>query len=228
MSEGIHGGHRDRMRQRYLRHGLDALDDHEALELLLYYAIPQADVNPLAHALIERFGSFRAVLDAPVAELTAVPGIGERTALLLHLVKDLNRRYLMDAAREKQPFLTKTDEAGEYLLPLFYGLTEERVYVAFLDDRFRLLSCRQLFEGGINYAPVSIRRIVEEAIRERATGVILAHNHPAGQAIPSVEDREVTMKIRQALAAVQIGLMDHLIIAGEEYLSMEESGYFKA
>ena len=226
MSEDIHSGHRKRTRQRYLSQGLEGFSDHEVLELLLYYAIPRADVNPLAHRLMERFGSFHGVLDAEPGELTEVEGVGESAAALLRLIRDVNRRYLLDK-QEKRPRITGSEDAGKLFLPYFFGLREERVYAAFLDDELRLLKCRLLFEGGINYAPLSVRKLVEAALREKATGVILAHNHPAGQAIPSVEDREATLRIRSALEAVQIRLHDHIIVAGEEFTSMEECGHFR-
>ena len=226
MSDDIHSGHRTRMKRRYLDQGLEGFSDHEALELLLYYAIPRADVNPLAHRLMERFGSFRGVLDAEVAELTEVEGVGESTAMLMRLIRDMNRRYLLDR-QEKRTLLADSASAGRFFLPYFLGLREERVYAAFLDDELRLIHCRMLFEGGINYAPLSVRKLVETALREKATGVILAHNHPAGQAIPSMEDREATLHIRSALEAVQIRLHDHIIVAGEEFTSMEECGHFR-
>ncbi len=226
MSEEIHGGHRARMKHRYLEQGLDGFNDHEALELLLYYAIPRADVNPLAHRLMDRFGSLHGVLDAEVPELTEVEGMGENAALLLRMIRDMNRRYLMDA-REKRPKLTDAESASRLFIPCFYGIQEERVYGAFLDDELRLLRCRLLFEGGINSAPINVRKLVETAIRERATGVILAHNHPASTAIPSHEDREVTLQIRSALEAVQIRLLDHIIVSGEEFISMEECGHLR-
>ena len=226
MSEDIHEGHRARLKQRYLSQGLDGLSDHEALELLLYYAIPRIDVNPLAHRLVEHFGSLHGVLDAEVPELTEVAGMGESSALLVRLVRDMNRRYLLDR-QEKRPSLARPEAAGRLFLPFFYGVREERVYAAFLDDDLRLIRCRLLFEGGIDYAPLSLRKLVEAALREKATGVILAHNHPAGQAIPSVADREATLQIRSALEAMQIRLVDHIIVAGEEFISMEECGHFR-
>ena len=228
MSDELHGGHRARMKARYLEQGMDALADHEALELLLYYAIPRADVNPLAHRLIEHFGSFHAVLEAEVDELTLVSGVGENTALLIRMIRDLDRRYLIRRAESNgRPTLNRTDAAGAFFLPFFHGLREEQVYAAFLDDDFRLLKCRRMFEGGINFAPLSVRKLVEAAIREHAANIILAHNHPDGQAIPSVEDREATQRLAVSLAAVQLQLADHIIVAGEEFLSMAECGYFE-
>ncbi len=228
MSGNVHGGHRDRMRRRYLEQGLEGFNDHEALELLLFYAIGRTDVNPLAHRLMERFGSFRGVLDADPAELTEVEGVGQSAALLLRLIKDMNRRYLLDVqSAEKRLHLKKPEAAGRFFLPYFYGLREERVYAAFLDDKLLLLGCRLLSEGGISAAPVSLRKLVEAVIREKATCVILAHNHPTGQAVPSVEDREATAKIAAALESVQIRLLDHIIVAANEYVSMADCGYFQ-
>ena len=224
----MHSGHRARMKARYLEQGLDALADHEALELLLYYAIPRADVNPLAHRLIDRFGSFSAVLEADVQELKQVEGMGESTALLIRLMRDLNRRFLIEKAQgDGRPVLAETEAAGRFFLPYFHGLMEEQVYVAFLDDRFRLLKCRRMFDGGVNSAPVNVRKLVEAAIQYKATNLILAHNHPAGQALPSVEDRDTTRKLAAALQALSLQLADHIIVAGEEFLSMAECGYFE-
>ncbi len=228
MSGDVHSGHRARMKTRYLEQGLDALADHEALELLLYYAIPRADVNPLAHRLIERFGSFSAVLEADVQELKQVEGMGESAALLIRLMRDLNRRFLIEKAQgDGRPVLAETEAAGTFFLPYFHGLMEEQVYVAFLDDRFRLLKCRRMFDGGVNSAPVNVRKLVEAAIQYKATNLILAHNHPAGQALPSVEDRDTTRKLAAALQALSLQLADHIIVAGEEFLSMAECGYFE-
>ncbi len=221
MSGNIHGGHRARMKKRYREQGLDGFEDHEALELLLYYALPRVDVNPLAHALLDKFGSFHAVLDAAPEALTELEGMGENTALLLGLVKDLNRRYLLDLQKtEKHPSLASPEEAGRFFLPHFYGVREERVYVAFVDDALRLLRCRLLFEGSLNDVPVSVRMLAEAVIKEKAAGFLLAHNHPVGQAIPSLEDRQATQRLRSALEAVQIRFVDHVIVAGGEYYSM--------
>lgn len=227
MSGEMHGGHRARMKQRYRTQGLDGFDDHNVLELLLYYAIPRQDVNPIAHRLMERFGSLRAVFDASPEELQQVPGVGENAATLIKLMTDVNRRYLIDRGKRKtRPCLGETQAAGEFFLPYFHGIREERVYVAFLDDAFRLLACREMFEGGVNFAMLSVRKLVEAALAEHATNLILAHNHPAGQALPSFEDRETTLTVARALQAVQLNLLDHIIVAEDEYISMEECGYF--
>lgn len=227
MSEGVHSGHRQRLRERFLNGGLDGMEDHTVLELLLCYAIPRKDVNALAHELLRQFGSLSAVLDADQSALEQVPGVGENAAALLRLIPAMNRRYLIDRAKTgKNICLREANEAGAFFLPYFYGAHEEMVYVAFLDEQCRLLACREVFQGGIGYSAVNIRKLVEAAIRLRATNLILAHNHPDGYAMPSREDRESTQMIRTALAAVQLQLLDHIIVAGNEYVSMEECGYF--
>ncbi len=227
MSEALHSGHRQRLRERFLRDGMDSLEDHTVLELLLCYAIPRKDVNDLAHRLLQRFGSLSAVLDADQAALEQVPGLGANAAALLRIIPAMSRRYLIDrAGKGKKPSLRDTAQAGEFFLPYFYGAREEKVYAAFLDDNCRLLECREMFGGGIGYAPMNVRKLVEAALRLRASNVILAHNHPDGYAMPSREDRESTEIVSRALEAVQLHLLDHIIIAEDEYVSMEECGYF--
>ena len=229
MSDSLHSGHRQRLRDRFLKHGLDSLEDHTALELLLCYAIPRKDVNRLAHELMERFGSLSAVLDADQDALEQVPGMGENAAALLRLIPAMNRRYLMDRSKNgKQLDLRTTEETGAFFLRLFYGSGEERVYAAFLDERCRLLDCREMFRGGISYTPVQVRKLVETAIKLKAMNIVLAHNHPDGYAVPSQADKESTLALRNALSAVQLRLVDHIIVAGEEFVSMEECGYFNA
>jgi DNA repair protein RadC len=227
MSGGVHTGHRERLRERFLRDGLDRLEDHVVLELLLCYAIPRRDVNQLAHELLNRFGSLSGVLDAEVSALRQVPGVGENAATLLALVPALCRRYQIDRSKtSKRLRLDETAKAGAFFLPYFYGAREEKVYAAYLDEHLRFISCAEAFQGGLSHAQLSIRKLVEAAISQRAACIILAHNHPGGVAMPSVEDREATMRIYHALEAVQIRLVDHIIVAEDEFLSMEECGYF--
>lgn len=227
MSESVHSGHRQRLRERFLKSGLDSMEDHTALELLLCYAIPRRDVNQLAHELLTTFGSLSAVLDADQSALEQVPGVGENAAVLLRLIPAMNRRYLIDRNKNvKQVYLRTTHQTGTFFLPFFYGAREEKVYAAFLDDHCRLLDCREMFQGDVSSTPVQARKLVEAALKLRATNIVLAHNHPEGQAVPSREDKESTLALRSALAAVQLQLVDHIVVAGEEFVSMEECGYF--
>ena len=175
---GIHDGHREKMRARFLNAGLEAFADHEALELLLYYAIPRRDTNPIAHALMERYGSLSAVLEAPVEDLRKVEGVGESTAILLRLVPQLYRRARLAGARDT--VLNSTERTGRYLLELFAGLNREVLYQLCLDQKGKLLACKRLSEGSANSTEVNIRLLAENAILTSASAVILAHNHPSG------------------------------------------------
>lgn len=221
---GIHDGHREKMRKRYLTGGLDSFADHEALELLLYYAIPRRDVNPIAHALMERYGSLSAVLSAPVEDLKNVEGIGERAAVLLSLVPQVSKKArLADASQET--VLSTTERAGDFLLERFAGEQHEVVYQLCLDRKGKLLTCKRLTDGSVASADLDIRRIVENAILCQASAVVLAHNHPSGLALPSQEDYAATDKVQAALATIGVELADHIIVADGDYVSMNDSGF---
>ncbi len=223
---GIHDGHRDRVRQRYLTGGLDALADHEALELLLFYAIPRRDTNPIAHSLMQRYGSLSAVLSAPVEDLQKVEGVGERAAALIHLVPQLYRRArLSDAAQIT--ILNSTERAGAFLLERFSGERKEVLYQLCLDRKGKLLSCKRIGEGGVSSAALDLRRLMENALLSSASAVILSHNHPSGIALPSQDDYATTERVKAALETIGVTLVDHIIVADGDFVSMAESGYLR-
>ena len=221
---GIHDGHREKMRQRFLKSGLDAFADHEALELLLYYAIPRRDTNPIAHALMERYGSLSAVLAAPVEDLKKVEGVGESAAILLKLAPQLYRKAKMSDA-EQETILSSVERVGAYLLDRFAGEKNEVVYQLCLDRKGKLLVCKKLGEGGVTSADLDIRRLVENALLTGASAVVLAHNHPSGVALPSRDDYAATDRAKTALAVVGVALTDHIIVADGDFVSMSDSGY---
>ena len=219
----IHEGHRERLKQRLLEQGLDHFSEIQALEVLLFYCIPRRDTNPIAHALLDRFGSFAQVLEAPVEELRKVPGIGDGAAAYLHMIHEAGRYYQVSKGREAT-ILKTLDQCGEYLVPYFHGRTVETVFLLSMDAKCKVLSCRQLGEGGINSAGLSLRKLVETALRAGASAVVLAHNHPSGLAIPSEEDIATTRRAAAALQAVEIQLADHVIVADDDYVSLRQSG----
>ena len=221
---GIHDGHREKMRQRFMTGGLDAFADHEILELLLYYAIPRRDTNPIAHALMERYGSLPAVLAAPMEDLKRTEGIGESAAVLLHLVPQVCRRARLAQVGEDQ-VLNSSERAGANLLECFDGESREVIYQLCLDRKGKLLACKRLGEGSVASADLDVRRLVENAILTGAGAVILAHNHPSGVALPSDGDYTATMRVRAALNAIGIELADHIIVADGDFVSMADSGY---
>ncbi len=223
----IHDGHRQRVKDRFCKEGLDHFEEHQVLELLLFYCIPRVDTNPIAHALLERFGSFAQVMEASVEELEKVPGIGHNAAVFLSLVTATGRYYQVNSAARHVKLYT-VEECGKYLMPFFYGRRNEMVYLLCLDAKGKVLCCKQVGEGSVNSAGVPIRRIVEMALGANATSVVLAHNHPSGLAVPSDADIQTTRRVAAALAAVEIELVDHIIVADDDYVSMVQSGCYRA
>ncbi len=216
-------GHRNRVRERYLNTGLDTFQDYEALELLLFYAIPRKDTKSTAKNLISRFGSLPAVLDATLEELTEA-GLSPNAAILLKLVPDMNRYYAVktDGAGQK---VHSTSDAGRILCAMFRHEQTESVRLHCLNAGGKVLKLALLNEGDINAVHFSVRKIVETALSAKAVSVILAHNHPGGTLTPSREDLDATNSAKAALSTVGIQLLDHLIISGDNYCSLREDGY---
>ncbi len=215
-------GHRKRVRERYLRAGLDTFQDYEALELLLFYAIPRKDTKATAKDLIDRFGSLPAVLDASPEELMAA-GLSENAAILLKLVPGMNRYYAISTAGADQT-VRSTADAGRILCAMFRHEQSESVRLLCLNAGGKVLKLEKLNKGDVNAVHFSIRKIVEKALSAKAVSVILAHNHPGGTLSPSREDLDATNAAKAALNTVGIQLLDHLIVAGEHYCSLREEG----
>ena len=218
----IHDGHRQRLKNRFRHEGLDRFEEIQVLELLLFYAIPQRDTNPLAHKLLDHFGSLTQVLEAPAEELEKIPGVGANVSTLLNLTMALSRYYMVKRA-EQSTVLTTSNQCGEYMMPFFVGRRNETVMLLCLDAKCKVLGCKEVGEGSVNSASVPIRRIVEIALGMNATTVVLAHNHPSGVAVPSGEDVQTTRRLATALDAVDIILADHIVVADDDFVSMAQS-----
>ncbi len=219
----IHDGHRARKKEQFRVHGLDAFADHEVLELLLFYAIPRVDTNRIAHLLLDRFGSLDGVLSAPPEDLETVEGVGENAATLLSLILPLVRRSRTTAS--KTPVIIGTTRAaGEYFVDFFFGMREERLYEACLDAKGKLLRCAKVADGSVDAVSVNIRVIVENALKCGASAVVLSHNHPSGVALPSPDDNATTLAVYDALRTVDIKLLDHIIVADGDFVSIRENG----
>ncbi|MBE6938501.1 MAG: hypothetical protein E7460_08190 [Ruminococcaceae bacterium] len=234
--DNIHGGHRERLRARVIADPeLDTFTDHEALELLLFYAIPRADTNILAHRLIAKFGSLRAVMDASPEELATVEGIGQSAAVFISVIRSVTRKYLLSRTVGSVR-LSDSDALGEALLPYFVGRKEEIAYILFLDKNRRTISCDLVCRGNVNAVTINTARIVSLAKARKAEFAILAHNHTGGFANPSQQDYLTTQKVMLALKEIDVKLLDHLIFAdplgdGElpvigEFVSLAQSGAF--
>ena len=220
----IHDGHRQRLRERFRREGLDNFTEVQVLELLLFHTILRKDTNPLAHALLDRFGTLSQVLEAPVEELRKVDGISENTAIFLHLITDVGRYYLVNRTIQCT-ILPTIEKCAKYMVPFFFGRQVETVFLLCLDAKCKVLCCKEVGEGSVNSAAISVRKIVETALASNATTVVQAHNHPSGVAIPSGEDVQTTRRIAQALRAVEVHLADHIVVADGDYVSMAQSGH---
>lgn len=216
---GLHAAHRARLKGRFLRHGLDHFEDHNVLELLLFYSVPQRDTNPLAHRLMERYGTLSAVFDAPYEDLLQVEGVGEHTAALIKLVPSLAKRYCTSRF-SVSGVLPEHSEIGAHLVAHFLSETTESVYGMFYSSTLELLDESVLFSGGLHSAAFSVREIASRAILKKASYVILAHNHPDGVPIASASDLDATREIRGFLARMEVGLLDHFIVAEGKYFSL--------
>ena len=221
----MHDGHRRRMRERFRLEGIEGFAPHEVLELLLFYARARGDVNPLAHRLLDAFGSLKGVLEAPVDQLCAVEGVGEETATLISLMVPLFRRYELCLCEEKER-LSHFRDVEEYCRALLTGLQRERFYVISLSTQLRVLGRRIVGEGSLAEVPAYPRLVVETALNHNAYGVILCHNHPGGEAVPSYGDVEVSRELESVLSKLGIVLMDHIIVSdGETYSMMLHGDY---
>ena len=222
----MHDGHRKRMKERFLAEGLDNFQEHEVLELLLFYCVPMKDTNPLAHDLLNRFGSLSQVLEAPKEELEKVPGVGEHVSTFLNLITEVGRYYLVNRSQQGNVAMT-IEQCGEYMLPFFFGRKYETVFLLCLDAKCKVLCCREIGEGSVNTANISVRKVVETALASNATSVVLGHNHPSGIAVPSGEDIQTTLRIAEALQMVDVVLADHIVVADGDFVSMVQSGFYR-
>lgn len=221
---GMHDGHRERLRRRYLTAGLDALDDIQVLEFLLFFTIPRKDTNPIAHRLLEHFGGLASVLEATPAELQQVEGVTALSAVLLSLFPAVAKRHLRERDNPGE-ILDTFSKCGYYLLPYFFGERDEVVYLLCLDGKLKVRNCRLMYRGSVNNVLISARRLAETALACGATYVVLAHNHTSGIALPSQDDEAATRRIRDALSGVGIQLIDHIVVANDDFVSMAESGF---
>ena len=219
----VHSGHRQRLKDQFLTHGMDPIHDVNVLELILFYAIPRQDTNPIAHRLLNTFGSLAAVFDATPEELMERGGLSKNAATLIKLIPAAARRQQLSRSSCHQ-LLDSTQKCGDYLVPFFFGATQEEVYLLGLDAKCKVLGCVKLSTGSVNSAGLSIRKVVECALNMKASSVVLAHNHTSGIAVPSQEDIRTTKSISHALDLVGVYLADHVVVADEDYVSMAESG----
>lgn len=218
-SKSVHEEHRKRLRARFLAEGLDNFEPHNVLELLLFYAIPRRDTNVIAHHLINKFGSISAVFEADIDELASVDGIGEYSATLLKLIQQVTRYYAIDSCKPHTTYDT-AEKVGDFLIAKFTGETVEKVYLLSLSSSYRLISCDLVSEGCVNASEIILRKIADTALSANASMAILAHNHPGGSVKPSGDDLSATCEVFKMLKRMNIPLLEHFVVAGDEYSTM--------
>lgn len=218
-------GHRQRLRERFARAGFDGFAAHEALELLLTYAIPRRDTKPLAYALLERFDSLQGVLIASAADLCAVPGIGINAASLICMMLPLMRFYQLGAS-EESIILSNGDSMKRYCQALMLGERYERLWLLALDPAGKLLLKSLISSGDEGETAVYPRLIVAALLRCGAAGAVMCHNHPGMEAIPSKADKDMTRALDALLLPLNIRLIDHIIVADHAVFSFRDSRLF--
>jgi len=222
----IHDGHRTRMKERFRNNGMDGLNEHEVLEMLLYYCIPRRNTNEIAHALLDEFKTLQRVLNASATELEVVGGMGKNAALFVSFVRQMDR-FFVEKDTEEKDILWNLERCHKHLQRCFAGKKNETVMLLCLDAKCKLLGCPVVGEGSLHSANVSIRKIVGTALATNATSVVLAHNHPGGLATPSGEDVQATRLIAETLKTMEVVLLDHIVVSDDDYVSLLFSGLYK-
>ena len=221
----VHTGHRERLRERYQATGLEGFAEHEVLEMLLFSVIPQRDTNPIAHELLNRYGSLSAVLEADPEDMLTIRHMNRNAALLLTCMPHVFGRYQQSKQDKGSQFLNGVT-AGEYCVGLFSGKSYESLYLLCLDMDKRLKRAELVQKGTISEVPVYSRLLVATALRHQAAFAILSHNHPGGTTMPSDADMQVTKRTRNALDTIGVELLDHIIVSGSEHASLMELGFW--
>ena len=223
MNKPHYHDHRHRLRERFLKNGLESFPDYEAVELLLTLAIPRKDVKEHAKEAIKRFGSFRGVLDAPIEELQKIPGIGEVTPVALRIIREAANRYLQQKSQATFS-LADREVLFDYCRSALGALSYEVFKVIFLDSGYHILKDETLEEGTIDRAAVYPRKVMDAALRNGAAILVFVHNHPNGDITPSEQDKTITRALVLAAETLQIKVLDHLIVSKDAVFSFRKEG----
>lgn len=221
--KNLHSGHRERMRKRFVENGIFSLSDHEVLEMLLYNVIPQKNTNNIALELIYRLGGLEGVFRASIEDIMNAGQLTERAAVYIKFIGELKSRMMIDSKSEKCIFDT-TDEVGNYCCRIFNCLGFERFVILSLNSERELISCDIVSDGNDNSVHVDIRKIVEIVTKNKALGIVLAHNHPGDTPNPSTNDISITKRVKIVMNAMGIKLLDHIICSGNLYTSLADRG----
>lgn len=221
--KGLHDGHRERMREEFLKYGFNsATPEHKMLEMLLFHCIPRTDTNDLAHMLLNRFHNLAGVLDAPIEELCEFPKLTRSNATLLKLIMPVARKYI-EIKDWSEPAFSNLDDIGNYLLDRYRGIAEERAALLHLSATGEELLFDFISVGSVDSVGLSIKGIIKRVLDSGANAVVLAHNHPSGIAVPSHNDCVLTEMIADTLRKINVPLLDHIVLSGNDFVSMAQS-----
>ncbi len=223
VNKNVHKGHRERMKETFLKNGLSGFSHHEIIELLLFFGIPMKDTNEIAHHLINSFGSIPAVFNAHYEDLMKIKGMTKNAAILLTMMPELFTNYVREV--KDVATLDNIETINDYFVSVYFGAKNEEIKVCCLDNDMKIRYCTTVIEGGIEKATVDMRKLVETVFRANATYVIIAHNHPNGSPVPSDEDIAVTRTIKSTFDMLDIVLLDHVVVGKNAAISMKQMGY---
>lgn len=214
---GLHVNHRKRMKEKFLKQGLKGFSEHEIMEMLLYFALPQVDTNEIAHELINKGGSFIGVFDLPYEEMKKVSGIKDQAATFLKLIPEIARYYFVqEALLAASPRMTY-EEMADVCVKSFIGAQKEALLCMIFDSKMRLLHVGIIAEGSFSAVAASFRDIAENIIKMGGASVVFAHNHPSSSSEPSPEDVDSTRRILSLLYNFEIELIEHFVVSGDTY-----------
>ncbi|MDD4210799.1 MAG: DNA repair protein RadC [Clostridia bacterium] len=224
--ENLHEGHRERLRVRAIENGLDSFNEHQVLELILSFYLPRVDTNPIAHKLIKEFGSLAKVLEAKTSDLMKVDGMGEKASAFIELIPQILKAY-KKSKMQSGVCITSPMQVFDYLGDMIKLVPYEEFYLICLNSKSKVLLAKLLSKGTNNQVSLNLQQITQTALQTSASGIILVHNHPSGTSQPSAEDIILTKKVYLSLSLNGICVMDHLIIAKDDYYSFNKDGLFK-
>ena len=216
-------GHRKRLRQKFLKSGLEGFHDYEIVELLLTLGTPRRDCKASAKEVLKKFGSLRSVLEAPAEELSTVYGIGSNNVIGLKLAQAIALRYLRDKV-VGQDFLRSSEEVIDYLRLNLRDRNREVFLVVFLNGRNQIMAMEELCAGTLTTSAVYPREVIERTLKNKAAALVLVHNHPSGNSQPSTEDLKITKRLKDAADSIDVTIHDHIIIAGDNFYSFADHG----
>lgn len=220
-----HAGHRQRVISKYLKHGLSSFKEHEVLEMILFFSIPRADTNVLAHRLLEEFGNLENVMEASPEDLLSVEGVGNNTATLIALLRDV-WEYKNTHLYKKRIYLHNLEDVGRFCQKYFYDHVEEEAIMLALDSNNRLKCVESLSKGTVNETSFQPGRIMKKALLLKCPKIVIAHNHPGGSPAPSTSDKKLTKTLYALLKSANIYLLDHIVCSGNFFTSFRERGFF--